>query len=254
MDKKIYEKNDLILLNYIIYLIYTRKDLTEMRKELLELLRVLIPFDNASFFLSAEKDDKHALTNPVAINIPDEYNDNYLNTYEDEDYMRWVFKSTKSMAYRESDMISDEKRKSNKYYNEVYKRGNILDSAQVSFAHKEMFLGIITLYRTNNRSEFSDEEIFYLDLLKDHLAYRLYLSKNKIMLPNLGKFEFKKLQDEYGLTNRETEIITLIIEGLTDEAICDDLSISVHTIKKHRLNVYKKLGVTSRWELLTKMK
>ena len=54
------------------------------------------------------------------------------------------------------------------------------------------------------------------------------------MLPNLGNFEFEKLQDEYGLTNRETEIITLIIEGLTDEAICDDLSISVHTIKKKK--------------------
>jgi DNA-binding NarL/FixJ family response regulator len=44
------------------------------------------------------------------------------------------------------------------------------------------------------------------------------------------------------LSSRETEIIHLIAEGLTNKEIADKLFLSFHTIKSHRKNIIKKLG------------
>lgn len=45
------------------------------------------------------------------------------------------------------------------------------------------------------------------------------------------------------LTERETEIIKLIAEGLTNIQIADSLFLSTHTINTHRKNIMSKLGV-----------
>jgi DNA-binding NarL/FixJ family response regulator len=45
------------------------------------------------------------------------------------------------------------------------------------------------------------------------------------------------------LSERETEIITLIAEGLTNIMIADSLCLSNHTINTHRKNIMAKLGV-----------
>lgn len=46
------------------------------------------------------------------------------------------------------------------------------------------------------------------------------------------------------LSSRETELIHLIAEGLTNKEIAEKLFLSVHTIKTHRKNIIKKLGFT----------
>jgi DNA-binding NarL/FixJ family response regulator len=45
------------------------------------------------------------------------------------------------------------------------------------------------------------------------------------------------------LSERETEIITFIAEGLTNNQIADSLCLSAHTINTHRKNIMAKLGV-----------
>jgi len=46
------------------------------------------------------------------------------------------------------------------------------------------------------------------------------------------------------LSSRETELIRLIADGLTNKDIAEKLFLSVHTIKTHRKNIIKKLGFT----------
>lgn len=52
------------------------------------------------------------------------------------------------------------------------------------------------------------------------------------------------------LTDRETEIILCIANGMTDSAIADKLFISIFTVDNHRKNIYKKLDLHNRAELI----
>lgn len=51
---------------------------------------------------------------------------------------------------------------------------------------------------------------------------------------------------DYGLTNREREILQLLVDGLTKQAIAERLALSPHTIDGHVRNIYAKLHVTNR--------
>ena len=48
------------------------------------------------------------------------------------------------------------------------------------------------------------------------------------------------------LTQRETEVLTLLNRGLTNKEIAERLSVSVRTVKNHVSHLMKKLGVRSR--------
>ena len=51
--------------------------------------------------------------------------------------------------------------------------------------------------------------------------------------------------DTEQLSYREKEIIACIVKGMTNKAIADKLSISIHTVITHRRNITKKLQIHS---------
>ena len=48
-------------------------------------------------------------------------------------------------------------------------------------------------------------------------------------------------------------VLRRIMEGKEREEICEELSISVNTLKKHTVNIYRKLGVGNRVQLFKKI-
>jgi DNA-binding NarL/FixJ family response regulator len=54
---------------------------------------------------------------------------------------------------------------------------------------------------------------------------------------------------DFGLTDREEEIVGLIVEAAGNKEIADRLRISEKTVKNHLTNIYDKLGVSGRLEL-----
>ena len=50
------------------------------------------------------------------------------------------------------------------------------------------------------------------------------------------------------MTEREKEILALMVEGLTNNEIAERLTINQSTVKFHVSNILSKLGVTSRTE------
>ena len=65
-----------------------------------------------------------------------------------------------------------------------------------------------------------------------------------------------KLRDfcmTYDLTNRQREIVELVIEGLSNKEIGEKLHIAEGTVKVHVYNVFKKVDITSRNQLIKKI-
>jgi LuxR family transcriptional regulator, positive regulator of biofilm formation len=52
----------------------------------------------------------------------------------------------------------------------------------------------------------------------------------------------------HSLSRREADILSLIVEGATNEEIADKSCISKHTVKTHLYNIFKKIKVRSRFE------
>jgi ATP/maltotriose-dependent transcriptional regulator MalT len=48
------------------------------------------------------------------------------------------------------------------------------------------------------------------------------------------------------LTERERQVLAGVVEGKTNREIASDLSVSVHTVRRHLQNIFPKLSVSSR--------
>ncbi len=58
------------------------------------------------------------------------------------------------------------------------------------------------------------------------------------------------IYDKYKISRREQDILKLILDGKTNKEIEETLFISYHTVKNHVYNLFQKLGVKNRYELV----
>lgn len=56
-----------------------------------------------------------------------------------------------------------------------------------------------------------------------------------------------------GLSERELEIVGLVLGGLGNKQIAARLGLSVKTVNNHLYSLYQKLGINSRWELIARV-
>ncbi|MBR3828011.1 MAG: response regulator transcription factor [Bacteroidales bacterium] len=54
-----------------------------------------------------------------------------------------------------------------------------------------------------------------------------------------------EVQDNYELSDRETDVLVLVAKGLSSKEIANQLNISVHTVNSHRKNITSKTGIRS---------
>lgn len=243
------ETNDWMIFNSIIYKIYTNENSNEMRSQLLEQLKMVFDFDSADFFL-ADQVENNKLVNPVMYNC----NDDQSFVYDEIDYSRRsMYSSGKSLVYRETDIISDDERMETEYYRKVYRPNNWHYSLHMILARNKEFLGVITFYRTIGKDDFKYDDIFLLDLLKDHLAYKLYQYKHEQGVSD-GKISIAEAAQIFDLTKREHTILKMLMAGKENNEVSEELFITVNTLKKHILNIYHKLNIKNRVQMFKMIK
>lgn len=66
--------------------------------------------------------------------------------------------------------------------------------------------------------------------------------------------DFEKAKMDFHLTNRETEVVRFICDGLSNREISGKLFICEYTVKDHIKKVMKKMNVTSRNEVVAALK
>lgn len=79
----------------------------------------------------------------------------------------------------------------------------------------------------------------------------IYFTKNEIVnKPSIDKESFFSF---YNFSEREIEVLKLLEEGKTNVEISENLYISINTVKTHVKNIYKKLSVSNRVQLINKI-
>ncbi|MBK6520894.1 MAG: response regulator transcription factor [Sphingobacteriaceae bacterium] len=73
------------------------------------------------------------------------------------------------------------------------------------------------------------------------------------MLMNSKTSEKDKHNESYNLSDREKEVLKLLVEGLEYKEIAQLTSTSPNTIRNHITNIYKKLHVTSKAQAIRKV-
>lgn len=234
---------DWMILNNIIYKIYTTEDLTAMRQGFLEQMKFLIDFDSADFYL-AGREGQGRLEKPVTFNC----DDRRCMGYDETSHGRRILYSEKGIVCRETDIIPETEKIRSEYYKKVYIPNNWEYALHMVVCGEKQCLGITTFYRTVGRDDFSSDDIFLLNLLKEHMTYRLSISVHEQM-EGMEKITVSEAVRKYDLTKREQTILRLLLAGCDNEAICEKLVISINTLKKHVLNIYRKLGIKNRVQM-----
>lgn len=80
----------------------------------------------------------------------------------------------------------------------------------------------------------------------NQLATCVYIIKNELQ----GAVMSTSLLQEFGLTKRELQLAAFVAEGKNNAEISELMGISTNTVKTHLSNVYKKLGISYRTELM----
>ena len=245
------EENEWMLLNEIAYNISFIYSVDDMRKSILDWLKLLIDYDGAVFAFLEKEDGQFILTNSLGKGI----NKKMLNKWENEtiekDNTGWIIYSGRNTAFRESDLMSDEKRTSSKFYKEFNEPNGFCYVAGIYIVFREEPVGLLKFFRKKEKGDFSIRDLFALDQLHKHFAYRLYYEKKKgDSRYFFAKGYHKKICDKYKLTVRESELLNYAVQGFTSIKIAEQMNISVHTVKKHFHNIYNKMNVSNRVQLL----
>lgn len=234
-------------------LIYNTGNIVELHQyaySFLNELNKIIPFYAANFFLFDE--EKELMGDPVCYNISDTvlkaYNDYYWKL---DDIRRISFDqkeaiiSTQIMDY--NNWINTE------YFNDFLNKNNLYYSCGIDIHSDNRLLGTISLFRTQNDKNFNELDLIYLKIIANHSSNHL---KKLFMIEELkkeNKKENKKLitkkSNKFNLSNREKDVLKLILAGKHNQEIADELFISVNTVKKHLSHIYNKTQVQSRTEL-----
>ena len=69
-------------------------------------------------------------------------------------------------------------------------------------------------------------------------------------IADLVKANCKAIQEPFGLSDRELEVLALLAQGYSNKAIQEELFIAAGTVNTHIRNIYMKLGVHSKSELI----
>jgi DNA-binding CsgD family transcriptional regulator len=128
-------------------------------------------------------------------------------------------------------------------------------SILVDLPNKEM--GEIAIFK-KKISGFSENELNTLKILEPLLLsiFKNHWSTTRQQKINENTTKNQKRRYEnfgYGILSlREREVARLILEGHSGNSIAANLNIAITTVKSHRKNMYKKLGIGSQQELFSR--
>jgi len=122
----------------------------------------------------------------------------------------------------------------------------------------DIYIVVISVYEDNEKvfealcagaSGYITKSSNYLELLD---AVDQVLSNGAPMSSKIARMVVQSFQKNYNspLSNRETQVLSLLSMGATYQSISNELEISLETVKTHVKHIYTKLQVTNKTDAL----
>lgn len=225
MDRTIFSAYD-----ELVFSLYAAEDFDHLKQKLFSGLHRLIPYRFASLRIAGGGD----LQGGDSASAPNIFCDPESYRKAEMKYMEQLNKD------RSSSSVRFVKREGREEYTCI----------QLKLEWMGQFLGTLTLFRRAGSNGFTEEEKELLHSVGKylHVAVNRHLRENSrfVSLENV----MTRIEREVHLTPREKEVLTRLYRTESNPDICDHLGITEHTLQKHLQNLYRKLNICSRWELV----
>ncbi len=145
--------------------------------------------------------------------------------------------------------------KQTEYYRTWYSNSGLKDECGYLFSLPNNDIINISIGRTGKLKKFSKKELTLLEditpLIKNVCQQHWSQAEGDIQIPNIRE-KMQHALDHFGasvLTQREKQVVHLILHGHTTKTVSEELNIVVETVKLHRKHAYAKFDINSQSEL-----
>ena len=214
--------------------------------ESLELVNGLFSLTSSAFYLI----DPNMQQKGIVLQGVDEKSDQaYRAHYKNLDLShpsRFVNRSESVVCLE--DLYREQTFRQSIYYKDFLKPMNIEHACDMFFRCDGTIIAVLTMMRDATLSKFSKKEIKELEKIQQFLEYAI----NLIYLP-VRISQRESISQNYGLTDRELDVLEWVMAGAENKLVAKELSISLATVKTHLIHIFTKLNVNSRAKLLAKV-
>lgn len=244
------KENEWNTINNILLDLYTITDINVLSQKIMRMFRILIPYTKGYFILLDEEeqimDDMYWF-----VNMDESAIDKYINNYYSQDYIQYLYEiSIETTVYKDTDIIHDDIRTQTDFYKQFLKPVDIPYGCGILIMKNGKIIGTFNLFRSQSLGDFSDKDIYILTVFKKHVENMVFkLLENSSQDTGYERC-CESIVEKYKLTQRENEVLRLLSKGLSNNEICEELVVSISTIKKHLYNLYNKTGVKNRTQLI----
>ena len=245
------KKNIFLILNNVVCELYRCQTYAELGQFFLPMLRMLIPFRYASIMRREDTEARIRLVAPLCTPAAfAEAEQNYMR-FADDDYTGWLNCCRESTLFRESDLVGEQQRLRSTIYQKCYQKFNVYDSLQYGIVFNGRPLGALSIFRCREDGPFTSDELFLLSSVGIHLNQHMSTLLDKMYRRDtVSGYDLPAVAKKYSLTSREVQLLEQLTHFRDNREIAEAMQVRESTLQKHFQNIFRKLGVSSRWEIM----
>jgi DNA-binding CsgD family transcriptional regulator len=231
--------DDLLLALDVVREVQAAPDLDAYRRAVLR-VRELVPCQEIGYNeVDADTGEIFMILDPPESVIPG-LHEAFARNVDDHPVISYHRDSGDGSARAISDFLSEEEFHQTGIYKEVYARMGAED--QLAFILPSPPSVIVGIAMNRPERSFGERDKEIIELVRPHLSQAFRDAQLRERIDPLSTTRLLGL----GLTEREAEVMRLVVDGRSAGEIAEDLVISVHTARNHIAHAYEKLGVRNR--------
>ncbi len=212
------------------------------QRESLNLINSLFQLSSSAFYL-VDPDMRHR--GIVLRNLEPEVERDYASNFRELDPLNpALFARTVDRVVCLDEQVSERELLQSDYYLEFMLPNNHRHVADMFFRRESHIIAVLTMLRSELVGPFAVDELAHLRTLQPFLEYTL----NSVYLPKRIQ-QRRGAQERFGLTDREVDVLELIVAGANNKEIARELGLSLATVKTHIQHIFHKAQVSSRTAL-----